>query len=68
MDTKTEKMPFWIYTHPKLCYVGKVPRLIFEKLTQKFIDFEVYLVGKVPKSSFFNGDCLEKYLKLFSKN
>ena len=26
MATKTEKMPIWIYTHLKLCYVGKVPK------------------------------------------
>ena len=30
LATKTEKMPFKSYTHPKLCYVGKVPKLIFE--------------------------------------
>ena len=49
------------YTHPKLCYVGKVPKLIFEKLTQKLIDFETFLVGKVPKSSVFNRECSENY-------
>ena len=31
----------------------------FEKLTQNLINFEVFLVGKVPKSSFFNGNCLK---------
>ena len=28
-------------------------------MTQKLIDFEAFLVGKVPKSSVFNRDCLE---------
>ena len=30
-----------------------------ETENQKWIDFEVFLVEKVPKSSVFNGDCLE---------
>ena len=30
-----------------------------KNLTQKFIAFEAFLVGKVPKSSVFNQDCLE---------
>ena len=59
MATKTEKINFKSYTHPKCSYVGKVPKIIFEKLTQKLINFEVFLVGKVPKSSVFNRDCLE---------
>ena len=59
MATKTEKMRFWIVAHSKWSYVGKVPKIIFEKLTQKLIDFKAFLVGKVPKSSVFNRDCLE---------
>ena len=59
MATKTEKMRFWIVAHSKCCYVGKVPKMIFENLTQKLIDFEAFLVGKVPKSSVFNQECLE---------
>ena len=49
MATKTEKMPFFTIAGPKLAYVGKVPKIIFEKLIQKFTNFEVFLVGKVPK-------------------
>ena len=52
-------MQFWIVAHPKCYYVGKVPKIIFEKMIQKLIDFEVILVGKVPKSSVFNRECLE---------
>ena len=59
MATKTEKMRFWIVAHSKCCYVGKVPKMIFEKLTQKMIDFKAIMVGKVPKSSVFNQECLE---------
>ena len=59
MTTKTEKMPFFIYTHEKYHYVGKVPKIIFENLTQKLIDFEAFYVGKVPKSSVFNRESLE---------
>ena len=59
MATKTEKMRFWIVAHSKCCYVGKVPKHIFGKLTQKLINFELFLVGKVPKSSVFNQECLE---------
>ena len=59
MATKTEKMPFFTIAGLKLTYVGKVPKIIFEKLTQKIINFEAFLVGKVPKSSVFNRVCLE---------
>ena len=59
MAAKTEKMRFWIVAHSKWSYVGIVPKIIFEKLTQKLIDFEAFLVGKVPKSIVFNRDCLE---------
>jgi len=52
MATKTEEMK-------KEFYVRKVPKIIFEKLTQKLINFEVFLVGKVPKNSVFNEECLE---------
>ena len=48
-------MPFFIYAQEKYHYVGKVPKIIFEELTY----FEVFLVGKVPKSSVFNRVCLE---------
>ena len=51
MATKTEKMRFWIVAHSKLCYVGKVPKLIFEKLTLKKISILKYF-------------WLEKYLKV----
>ena len=37
----------------------KYLNIFFEKLTQKLIDFEAFLVGKIPKSSVFNRDCLE---------
>ena len=52
MATKTKKMPFKSYTHSKWCYVGKVPKIIFENLTKKMIIFEAFLVG------------MEKYLKV----
>ena len=52
-------MQFKSYAHPKIIYVGKVPKIIFEKLTQKLINFETFLVGKVPKSNVFNGEYLE---------
>ena len=39
MATKTEKISFFVYTHEKYHYVGKVPKIIFEKLTQKMINF-----------------------------
>ena len=51
MATKTEKMRFWIVAHSKWGYVGKVPKLIFEKLTQKLI-------------SILKHFSLEKYLKI----
>ena len=62
MATKTEKMRFWIVAHSKWSYVGKVPKIIFEKLTQKLIDFEAFLVKKVSKSSVFNREYLETSL------
>ena len=48
-------MPFFTIASPKSTYVGKVPKIIFEILIQKLINFEIFLVGKVPKSSVFNG-------------
>ena len=59
MATKTEKMRFWIVAHSKWDYVGKVPKHIFENWLKKLINFEAFLVGKVPKSSVFNRECLE---------
>ena len=44
---------------PKLTYVGKVPKIIFENLTKKMNEYLALFVGYVPKSSFFNRDCLE---------
>ena len=55
---------------PKKCHLNhmhiqnrvtleKYLKLISKNLTQKLINFEVFLVGKVPKSSVFNRDCLE---------
>ena len=32
MAAKTEKMPFFTIAGPKLTYVGKVPKINFEKL------------------------------------
>ena len=52
-------MPFFTIAGPKLTYVGKVPKIIFENLSEKLTNFEAYFVGKVPKSSVFNRDCLE---------
>ena len=37
----------------------KYLNIFFENLTQKLIDFEVFLVRKVPKSSVFNRECLK---------
>ena len=37
----------------------KYLNIFFEKLTKKLTDLEALLVGKVPKSSVFNRDCLE---------
>ena len=59
MAAKTEKMPFFTIAGPKMTYVGKVPKIIFENLTQKLINFETFLVGKVPKNGAFNVECLE---------
>ena len=59
MATKTEKLLFKSYTHSKWSYVGKVPKLVFENLTQNMINFEAFLVEKVPKSSVFNRNCME---------
>ena len=56
MATKTEKLPFFTIAGPKLTYVGKVTKIIFESLREKLINF---LVEKVPKSSVFNRECLE---------
>ena len=50
MAAKTEKLPFKSYAHSKCCYVGKVPKLIFKKLTQNLNDFLKHF-------------SLEKYLK-----
>ena len=52
-------MPFFTIAGPKMTYVGKVPKIIFENLTQKLINFETFLVGKVPKNGAFNVECLE---------
>ena len=52
-------MPFWIVTHSKCSYVGKVPKWFFENFKKKIIIFWGLFVGKVPKSSVFNRDCLE---------
>jgi len=52
-------LPFFTIAGQKLTYVGKVPKIIFDKLTQKLILFDVYLVGKVPKNSVSNRECLE---------
>ena len=59
MAAKTEKMPFFTIAGPKLTYVGKVPKIIFENLREKLVNFEVFLVEKVPKSSVFNQDYLK---------
>ena len=65
MVAKTEKLPFWQYTHSKWSYVGKVPKINFEKLTWK-IDQFLSIFG--PKSSVFNRDCLENRKILNRKN
>ena len=39
LATKTKKMHFFVYTHEKYRYVGKVPKIIFENLTKKFDQF-----------------------------
>ena len=55
---------------PKYCHLnhihiqnsvtlGKYLNYFFENLPQKLINFEAVFVGKVPKSSVFNQDCLE---------
>ena len=49
-------MPFFAIAGPTLTYVGKVPKIIFEKLREKIVNFEAFLVGKVPTSSVFNGN------------
>ena len=43
-------MRFWIVAHSKWSYVGKVPKLIFEKF---FFEILLSYVGKVPKTIFF---------------
>ena len=52
-------MTFKSYAHKKWSYVGKVPKIIFESLTQKLINFRAFLVGKVLKSNVFDVECLE---------
>ena len=37
----------------------KYLNIFSKKLTQKLINFEAFYVGKVPKSSVFNRECLE---------
>ena len=59
MASKIEEMRFWLVAKSKCDYVGKVPKPIFEKLTQKLINFETFFVGKVPKNCVFNRECLE---------
>ena len=59
MAAKTEKMRFWIVAHSKWSYVGKVPKLIFVKLTKKMPFFTIpgpklTYVGNVPKIIFEN--------------
>ena len=56
---KSQKNAVLIYYTLWIIYVGKVPKIIFEKLIEKLINFEVFLVGKVPKIGVFNRDCLE---------
>ena len=53
--TKTENLQFKSYAHSKCIYVGKVPKLKIENLT----DFEAFFVAKVPKIIVFNRVCLE---------
>ena len=56
---KPKKCPF-LYKHMKnIPTLEKYLNLIFGKLTQKLINFEVFLVGKVPKSGVFNRGCFE---------
>ena len=38
----------------KIDFVGKVPKIIFIKFTQKSINFGIFFVEKVPKCSIFN--------------
>ena len=55
MATKTEKMRFWIVAHSNWDYVGKEPKLIFEKFDSKIDQFwKAFFVGKVPKNCVFN--------------
>ena len=35
IENMSKKLPIKSYTHQKVLYVGKVPKIIFEKLTQK---------------------------------
>ena len=39
MAVKTEKMPFFTIAGPKLTYVGKVPKINFEKFDTKNYQF-----------------------------
>ena len=65
---KTRKNAVLIYSTFKIFYVGKVTKLFFKNLTQKSINFEAFLVEKVPKNSNFNRDCLENRDLLNLKN
>ena len=51
MAAKIEKMPFFTIAGPKLTYVGKVPKTIFENLSEKLIKILKHI-------------SLEKYLKV----
>ena len=53
-------MPFCTIASPKLTYVGKVPKFIFENLRSKLVNFKAYFVRKVPKRRVFNKDWLRK--------
>ena len=61
-------MLFKSYAHSKCSYVGKVPKIIFENLTKKLINFEAFFVGKVPKIVVFNRVCLENSENQIWKN
>ena len=57
-----QKPKKWHLNHihmKKYSTLEKYLKLFFENLTKKLINFEVFLVGKVPKSSVFNRECLE---------
>ena len=46
----------------------KYLKLFLKNLIQKLINFEAFYVGKVPKSSVFNQECLEISENLNCKN